>query len=454
MSGASGQSFARLANALYTVALVPLFIRSWGVAGYGEWLSLIALASYGSYFSLGLITTGTNDVIMAAGAGNMARARIAYQVSINLSFYLVLPVSVAASLIAILVPFDRLLHLTSMSSNEAALLFGLVLFQLWMTTLRYSFGIVICAKGLYSWVFTTEGAVRLAELLLVAMALAVFRARPTTVAAISSGTAVFEFLVTMRLRRGTYDWARMDLRAWDKAWLRSLVRPSIGFWLSNLTTQNIMLQGPRVALGIILGGQAVAIYSIFATANRLVDQLVMLLASPFQIEVAQSWERRELVQAYRLVTLATQVAWLLFICSATGLMVTGPSVFPYWTAGKVSFDAGLMALFLVMAAGAQVGRISSQVLLSANRMFEPSMWMLLAGCCSLAIGALLSPAIGLPGMLIGGIAGELIISILAVRAMCRWLGKDVRTFLADLLDVSTLRRWLAVIVKRVAALAG
>ena len=87
-------------------------------------------------------------------------------------------------------------------------------------------------------------------------------------------------------------------------------------------------------------------------------------------------------------------------------------------------------------------------------MFEPSVWMLLAGCCSLGVGCLLAWALGLPGMLIGGIAGELIISMIAVSAMARWLRKDVRTFMLDLLDFSTLRRWIGVIAKRFLAPAG
>jgi hypothetical protein len=262
-----------------------------------------------------------------------------------------LPILLAASLIASFVPFDRILNLSSMSNNEAVLLFCLVLLQLWMNTLRSTFSVVICAKGHYSWVFATEGVVRLTEMLLIVVALLAFDARPVTVAAISCATTVLDFLIIMRLRRGLYDWARIDLRAWDSAWLKSLVRPSVGFWLSNLTTQSIMLQGPRVALGIVLGGEAVAIYSVFATVNRLTDQLVMLFSWPLQIEVAQSSQRQEFGQAYRLVTFATQVAWLLFIGAAAGLMLLGPSLFPYWTAGKIEFDHGLMALFLVNGRG-------------------------------------------------------------------------------------------------------
>jgi O-antigen/teichoic acid export membrane protein len=323
-----------------------------------------------------------------------------------------------------------------------------------MNTLRSTFSVVICAKGHYSWVFATEGVVRLAEMLLIVVALLAFDARPVTVAAISCATTVLDFLIIMRLRRGLYDWARIDLRAWDRAWLKSLVRPSVGFWLSNLTTQSIMLQGPRVALGIVLGGEAVAIHSVFATVNRLTDQLVMLFSWPLQIEVAQSSQRQEFGQAYRLVTFATQVAWLLFIGAAAGLMLLGPSLFPYWTAGKIEFDHGLMALFLVMAAAAQIGRVSSQVLLGANRMFEPSTKMFLAGCGSLGLGSLLAWAFGLPGMLVGGIAGELALSILAVSAMVRWLGQDLRRFALDMMDLSTLRRWIGILAKRFVAPAA
>jgi hypothetical protein len=64
--GMSGQALARFANALSTVALVPILIGTWGLQAYGEWVALIALVSYASYANLGLVTIAGNDVVMGS----------------------------------------------------------------------------------------------------------------------------------------------------------------------------------------------------------------------------------------------------------------------------------------------------------------------------------------------------------------------------------------------------
>src|SRR6476620_6224668 len=82
-AGMSGQAFGRLVMAAATVICVPLMLRAWGAAGYGEWIAITSLASYLSYSNFGIVTPAVNEIVMAAGANDLARGRRQLRMAIS-----------------------------------------------------------------------------------------------------------------------------------------------------------------------------------------------------------------------------------------------------------------------------------------------------------------------------------------------------------------------------------
>ncbi len=167
-----------------------------------------------------------------------------------------------------------------------------------------------------------------------------------------------------------------------------------------------MVQGPRVLLSAVLGGHAVGVYAIYSSAVRLVDQLLLMLALPIGMEISRCMGAEDKACAYRLLTLGNRFSWVLFVCVAGFLLLLGPAVFQIWTRGQVIFDYRLIALFLLMSACVQTGRVSWIALVSSNRMFGPSFTTVCIAFIALAIGGGLSVPLGIAGMIIGGVVGE------------------------------------------------
>jgi hypothetical protein len=136
------------------------------------------------------------------------------------------------------------------------------------------------------------------------------------------------------------------------------------------------------------------------------------------------------------------------------LLLFGPFVFQAWTAGRIPFDYGLMSLFLVMSASNQLGRISSHALVGTNRTYGPSLVMVPATLAALALGGLLAFCLGVPGMVTGGIAGELAVSVVAIRAVTAWLGRSPGGFLRDLLRLGPAVEYLRTLARRHPAPSG
>lgn len=432
--GMSGQAFSRVILAINTVALVPVLIHAWGVDGYGQWLALTALASYLSYSNFGLVTTSANEMVMAAGADDTARARRTFQMSINLTIYIILPLILLILFGLSLLPISHMLHLSLIDNQAALIVIALSASQFWFQTVRGLMVAALYATGSYGFAYYLSGIAKLTELAAIAVAVIFFHGSQVTAAAIMATVGILDLALVSVWARRAAPWARPDLRIFDRSWLSTQVKPAIGFALSNLATQGILVQGPRVILSAMLGGTAVAMYAIYGTAMRLVDQLLLMVVMPLEVEIARSVGRNEPNQSHRLIILGTQFSWLLFIGVASGFMLVGPLIFQVWTHGRIAFSLGFMALYLLMSACNLMGRVSAHALISTNRLYGPSFLMVIGALLALGCGALLTPVFGTPGMVLGGIIGESINSLIAIYAVSRWLNRPLAQTFFELLD--------------------
>jgi len=432
--GMSGQAFSRIMQAGYTILLVPLLIRAWGVDGYGQWIALTALTSYMGLSNFGLVTTSANEMVIASGAGDSRRARQTFQVSINLTIFFVLPLIVLLVIGLSAAPLSRGLHLSQIDSSAATKIIACSGAALWFQTLRGLMVAALYATGSYGFAYYVQGAMKLCELTGLALVVSLYSGSQVSAAFLVALVALMELLVIGVYARRAAPWARVDFRAFDRTWIASQAKPAIGFMVSNLATQGLMTQGPRVVLGALLGGPAVALYSIYATAMRFVDQLLLTLVMPLEVEIAHSSGRGDFKQIHRLIVLGTHFSWALFLCVTAGLLLFGPVVFRIWTTGRIEFSYGLMALFMCLSAANLQGRVSLHALICTNRLFGPSFLMLLFAAMAIGLGALLTRLMGVNGMVLGGIAGELINSVIVIFAVAYWLRKPPRGLLGNLLD--------------------
>jgi O-antigen/teichoic acid export membrane protein len=434
--GVSGQAFSRIVIALNTVVLVPVLVRAWGVGGYGQWIALTALATFMAYSNFGIVTTSANEMVMAAGAGDHDRARRTFQMSLNLTLYVVLPIILVVLGLAAVTPISQILRLTAISNRGALLILIFVAVQFWFQTARGLMVAALYATGHYGIGYYLAGAARLVELAGITIVVTFFHGTQVAAAAVMGGVAVVDAFVIAVITHRAAPWARMDLRNFDWAWVGQQAKPSVGFALSNLATMGVLIQGPRIVLAAILGGQAVAVYAIYGAAMRLMDQLLLMVVLPLEVEIAHSVGRKAIDQTYRLVSLGTQFSWLLFMAVASFLMLFGPLIFHFWTRGQIPFSYGLMALYLLMSACNQLGRVSAHALISTNRLYGLSFWTLGASLAALGVGALLTFPLKIDGMVIGGILGELGNSLIFIVVLTRWMDRPLSGFLLDQLNMS------------------
>jgi hypothetical protein len=404
------------------------------VDGYGQWIALTALTAYLGLSNFGLVTSSANEMIIASGANDSVRARRAFQASVNLSIYIVLPLIVLLVFALSKVPLSRTLRLSQIDSRSVIAIIACSGAVLWFQTLKGLMVAALYAAGSYGLAYYIQAIVKLAELLGIAIVVSAFHGSQASAAVVTAITALIELLIVGFYARRAADWARMDLRVVEWSWISTQGRPALGFMIVNFATQGLMAQGARVALEALMGGAAVAIYAIYGTAMRFVDQLLLMLVFPLEVEIANYAGQSDLNRIGRLIIIGTHISWLLYLMVCAGLLLFGPLVFRIWTAGHVQFSYALMALYMIMSAANLQGRVSLHALISTNRLFGPSFSILAVAILAVGLGAALTPLLGINGMVIGGICGELANSAIAIAVVASWLGKPVTQLLLDLLD--------------------
>ena len=431
LAGASGQFFARSIQALSVILWPGLMLKTWGLQGYGEWLTLTSVAAFLSYSDFGLVTPSGNEIVMAAGSRDFARARLQLRRALSFALFIVAPCLIVPTIVLSEVDIVGHFHFQFIGAAACRLvLFGSAA-SAFLRTLRGLVVATLYAHGDYGLAYASAGAVRLIEFALVT-ALLILAAEPSSVAMATALIAVVDLAVVAAMARSRVAWATFRPQMFDIEWIRRLARPTLGFGLTNLATQGVMLLGPRLLLAAISGGAAVAVYSLYGTMLRLVDQCVLVFLYPLEVELAHSIGHGEPGRTARLIGSGAHASWLVFAVVGTGLGIVGPVLVPLWSHDRIGFDAGFFALTLAMFAANQFGRVCKHALTAGNRLYGPAFWVLGWALLSLALGAAFACLIGVSGMFFAGILAELGVSIIAVVAVTRWLGLTTAQLLFDL----------------------
>jgi O-antigen/teichoic acid export membrane protein len=447
LAGMSGQIFIRLVAACSMVISVPLMLRGWGATGYGEWIALTSLTSYLSYSNFGILTPSVNEIIMAVGAHDVDRARRQLGMTLSFCLFVVAPLLSIGALGLSAVDFRVGLNFVYIANAECVSVVVAMVCSILAQTLRGAAVGALYAEGAYGLVYFASGSVRLTELIAVSTLLSIWPVQPSTIAWIMAGLSVLELLVATFLAKRQASWVSFKLHGLEKRWILDQLRPASGFLISNFSTQAVLLLGPRVVLSLVSGGGAVSIYALYGTAMRLVDQIVLVFLSPLEIEFARSAGKGDLPEIAHLVRTGTHGAWIVFAAISLAAALVGPFIFDFWTRGQIIFQYHLLFLTCLMFAANQFGRVCAQALNATNRMFGLSFWMLAASVAALGCGALLSLRFGVEGMFVGGILGELGVSLIVTSAVAYWLKLPVS---ALLLDFSSFRSSLIFLRRRLA----
>jgi O-antigen/teichoic acid export membrane protein len=418
----SANSFGQVVHVINNVLLVPLYLASWGVERYGEWLVLVAVPAYFmATADAGFVPVCGNDMTMEFARGRRGEVLKIFQsgwiFTSALSVVVVGGVGGTAGIMGI----NRLLGLMTITRGEAECAL-LCLLLLWL--LNFQQGMVqvaLRAVGRYAEGTFAVNAAGLLEAGAVAVGL-LLGGGPAAVAAILLAIRLGTIAMTALLLRHHAPWLRHGVAKASWSEIKRLLTPSV-IYLAFPAGNAAMLQGVTLILNHALGSAAVALYVTTRTLARFVTQLISLTSWASWPEISRQYGagRSDLLGEF--LTHGTQLAAILGASFALVVNAGARFIFAIWTDGRIEADRRLVALLTLAAVATTLRAFPDTIIKATNRHMRYGGWYLAA---SVAAAVAVYPAtlvMNVAGAAVAVAVGEIALLVLSASTAKTLIGE-------------------------------
>jgi O-antigen/teichoic acid export membrane protein len=347
LHGAGAGTIAYGLGIASNLLLLPLYLRVWSVAKYGEWMALYSAVNYLANLDFGITFAAINAATIAyackdwqtfkrvQGTAWMASLMIAgigsvFVIGLSLFHF----------------PLGRWLGLTVFTRRDTLLVFcGLSLSLLANIPGRQLIAVYIAIGEFakYQWAWNAFSL-----MLCIATAIAlILNASPVLLTGVIVATTVATISIAWELLRRRDSRLIPDLRDSDWRTARELAMPTGQIGISMIASA-LTVQGPVIVLSRMLGGPAVALFTTTRTVTNLVRGTVTLVRAPLRPELAAASTHSDHDSLHRLFRIAVSVDTVAAISFSAVLWSGGEWFIRLWSHGHIMPDLLLLRLLLIV----------------------------------------------------------------------------------------------------------
>jgi O-antigen/teichoic acid export membrane protein len=313
-------------NVLSQLLIPPIFLRHYGIAMYGEWLTLSATVSYLGSLNFGMQTYANNQVAICYNRGEMEEAHTLQATALAILLGIV---GGAALLTAVvfLVPINQWLGLKASHAVVSATI--------------YLLGLQVLAKIIYGFLTGTFLVVGIsyrgahwnnAQSLIATLATAMqvmFNASFSWIAAQQLiTTVVFSLIVLIDLRiKAAAIFPK--LRYLDRKRAGGVLKSS-GYFGMFFCANFFVYQAPVILMQRILGPTAVVVFTLTRTIYSMARQGLSILSQALGPEINQLYGQRSWTRLFRLYELSERVVFALIPVASIGTLLATPLLMTVW----------------------------------------------------------------------------------------------------------------------------
>ena len=326
--------------------LLPLYLRFWSVAVYGEWMALYSVVMYLGNLDFGVTAAAINEATMAFARKDWDTFKRVQGTAWATSLLIA---GIGSVLVIALSLFyfhvNRWLGLTVINQHDARFVFcGLSIALLANIPGRQLIAVysAIGKFATYQWLYN---AFAMFSVVVTAVALSV-GADPVALAAVIAVTTLLTILFAAWFI-GRED-AGLLPKIRDANWrtARSLAAPTGQFGLSMIATA-LSVQGPIVIISRALGGPAVALFTTTRTVANVVRQTLTVLRAPLRPEFSAASAQPSKDALRRLFRIAVSVDVTIAVSLTAVLWSGGVWLIRFWSHGRIHPDPMLLHLLLI-----------------------------------------------------------------------------------------------------------
>jgi len=406
--------------------LLPLYLRFWSVALYGEWMALYSVVNYLGTLDFGVTAAAITAARMAHASNDWATFKriqgTAWATALAIA-------GLGGLVVAVLSVFnfhaDRWLGLKVMGHRDARVVFCCLAFALLASIPGRQLIAVYTATGSfakYQWLYN---AYSLSSAMATAVAL-LAGASPVSLAVVLAATSLATILFSLWLlhRRGALLYPRLRDSDWHTA--RTLASPTGQFGLWMLASM-LTLQGPVIVLSRMLGGPAVALFTTTRTVANGVRGTLMLLRAPLGPEFSAAAVQPGKDALRRLFRFTVAIDVTIAISLTAVLWSAGTWLIRFWSHGRIHPDPLLLHLLLIASVIEGFLQILAIAGFATNRIRAMSVGQLSSAIVSLVLAVALVGRFGPSAIPLGFIVPLiLIMTPVALRNACSYAHLPLR----------------------------
>jgi O-antigen/teichoic acid export membrane protein len=419
--------WGKISAVIFRLVQVPVLLSFLGVEDYGRWLVLYTLPSWLSLANLGFGSVAANDISIATGKGDLAKARTIFSSTLQVVMYII-----AGGLLFILpatlfFDWEKFLQLPASRHNE--ILWVLVWFTL--STLLSFLGEIFQARfraARKAHVYILLSSFRPWVELLAMIVLLQFTTRFDYLAlAVLISTLIFiaaaQWISYRAMPELSYSSSQVE-----KGQLRNLFRKGLAFQAFPLGNA-LIYQGNIIVVQLILGPVAVAIFGSVRTLVRSINQMLELINQVMWPELSILFGKGDLFKAARLHRLGVVLSIGIALFFVAVLGVFGEKLFSFWTGGAFVLSKSLLLLFLLPILFNSLWFTSSVIHMASNNHEGLALRYLVAMCLAVAGCALLSYLFGLEGAAVSTVIADIILIPYVFRVSLALTGDTLENFM-------------------------
>jgi O-antigen/teichoic acid export membrane protein len=411
--------YGTAAVAVGQIALVPLFLHSWGQVYYGQWLVLSAVPAYLALSDVGISNALGNEFSIAVERGENTRAENLIGAVWRFQAWFALALGLVVALALATLPLQSWLKTTVINNGEfIAVLLLLTAYSL-LPLQTGSFSGVYRAAHAYPQYLFLQGHMRVLEVLGTAILLWMHLSMIWLAGLLVLMRVVMLFLLSMRAGRLLPALAfRWRAGSWSD--FRSLLPSGAGFF--GFPVGNALInQGVTLVVNNAGGPGAVVLLSVCRQVGRVFLQGSSILFTSLHPELTIAFARHDRGRMQRLQSGAFALTLILGTVFSLGAFLLGGWVVRMWT-GIPAVSGVLVGIFTVEAVTAALGNLALVIPWAASRLGVLPMVYLALQLLSLLASWVAFPVFGVAAVGLSFLTGNLFFGGVALRQSLADLG--------------------------------
>jgi O-antigen/teichoic acid export membrane protein len=432
LKGLGANTFGQITTAIIQVCCVPILIHFWGVEQYGEWIILTSITMYFYLTDIGFSGAAASEMTLLVASGNRKDALSVFQSTwlllsgIEVTLFLGLLVSMG------FLPIADWLNFSHLSTSQTAEIVVLMVLEVLIGQQAVLAVAGFQSEGNYAWGIVLLNLSRLLAYSGLWIAV-VLGANPVTGAGVLVCLDALGTIGMWSSLRRKSPWLMVGLDHAHIDHIKRLAFPAISF-LAFPLGQSLSLQGMTIAVGTLLGAEAVVIYSTLRTLSRLAWQVLNVITNTLKSELSIAFGQGDLNLARKLHRHSCQAAFWLSLVAVLGLAVLGEHIIQVWTNGNVRFDPTLFHLMLAGIIANALWNTSQAVPMAMNKPQQIAICYFIGTSCALIVGIFwLIPLLQLRGAIVSLLMIDIVMVLSVIRQSMLLLQDQFSQFAVSIL---------------------